>query len=438
MILGAIRLKTAVLWSVFSLAATAVLTGCGGYTAPNPNTGGSGLKFKAFVSQNVSAVGGASAGLDIVDATLDHLVRAPGVTVGSSPTRMQVSANKASTLVFDSGTNSIYVVTNSSETATGHVTLPDFTESMAISTDGTIAFAAVPNTPVLGQTSGSVEVISVNAVALRTPIAVPGAHFLVLSPDNTKLLVFSDGMNTVTLITLINSGTTNSPNWSVGRTLPLTSGFDHPIWGQFSTDSGTAYVLNCGPECGGGAASVLPLNLSNPALPVIGTSIPVPAATYGVLFGSTLYIAGTSPLPANNSCVGSNTAALVCGRLSVIDTSALTVSNTSPIIITDGTHNRMAVTSDNQVFVGAQQCSPVSTKNEQRGCLSIYNPSLNKVVIGTDPGDVTGIAPVTGRNEVYVIENGEFRIWSTLTDALLPATKQFDISGEAQDVAIVN
>jgi hypothetical protein len=101
-------------------------------------------------------------------------------------------------------------------------------------------------------------------------------------------------------------------------------------------------------------------------------------------------------------------------------------------------HNRMAVTSDNQVFVGAQQCSQVSTQNEQRGCLSIYNPSLNKVVIGTDPGPVTGIAPVTGRNEVYVIENGELRIWSTVTDALLPGSKQFDISGNAQDVVIVD
>jgi hypothetical protein len=438
-ILGASSLKTAVWSRVFTLAIVAGLVACGGYKAPNQNNNsGSGVKFRAFVSQDVSAVGGATAGLDVVDATLDRLVRAPGVTVGPSPTLMQVSANKASTLVFDSSTNAIYVVTNSSETEAGHLTLPDFTESMAISTDGTIGFAAVPNAPVLGQPSGVVEVFNVSTGALNTPIAVPGAHFLVLSPDNTKLLVFSDSMSTVTLITLTNSGTTSSPNWVVGQTLPLTSGFDHPIWGAFSTDSSTAYVLNCGPECGGAAASVLPLNVTNASVPVLGTAIPVPAATYGVLFGSTLYVAGTSPVPANNTCTGSTTAATVCGRLSVIDTSALRVTNASPIIITDGMHNRMAVTSDNQVFVGAQQCSQVSTQNEQRGCLSIYNPSLNKVVIGTDPGPVTGIAPVTGRNEVYVVENGELRIWSTVTDALLPGSKQFDISGNAQDVVIVD
>jgi hypothetical protein len=98
----------------------------------------------------------------------------------------------------------------------------------------------------------------------------------------------------------------------------------------------------------------------------------------------------------------------------------------------------MVVTSDNQVFVGAQHCSDVNIKTEQRGCLSIYNPSQNKVVAGTDHGDVTGIAVVTGRNQVYVIENGEIRIWDTTKDTLLPSTQQIDISGQAQDVAVAD
>jgi hypothetical protein len=309
---------------------------------------------------------------------------------------------------------------------------------MAISTDGTIAFAAVPNAPVLAQPSGTVEVLNVNAAALRDPIPVPGAHFVVLSPDNTKLLVFSDNQNTVTLVTLSNSGSTSSPNWVVGPSLPLTSGFDHPIWGVFSADSSTAFVLNCGPECGGTMSSVVPLYVTNPSSPILGMPIAVPAATYGVILGSNLYVAGTAPTAPNNSCAGTNTTALTCGRLSVIDTTALQVTNATPIVITDGTHNRMAVTFDNQVFVGAQHCFDVNIKNEQRGCLSIYNPSLNKVVIGTDHGDVTGIAVVTGRNQVYVVENGELRIWSTTTDALLPSTQQMDISGQAQDVVIVD
>lgn len=452
-------MKKTVWTGVLALGLGALFTGCGGYSAPSSSNTGTGLKFRAFVSQDVSAIA-ASSGLDIVDASLDRLARAPGVTVGPSPSFMQVAASKKSTLVFDSSTNAVYVVSNSSETAAGHVTLPDFSESMAISTDGTIGFAAVPNAAMLGQPSGSVEVMNVSAVALNSPVAIPGAHFVVLSPDNTKLLVFSDSQNTVTLITLTNNGTNTSPSWVVnpttftlcgtGSPAPacdptianpnrlLNQNLDHPIWGVFSTDSSTAFVLNCGPECGGSAASVVPVNLTNTAAPVPGTPISVPAATYGAIFGSKLYVAGTSTLSANNSCAGANTGAPVCGRLSVIDTTTLQVTNASPIVITDGTHNRMAITADNQVFVGAQQCSDVNSSSEQRGCLSIYNPTLNKVVVGTDHGDVTGIAVVTGRNEVYVIENGELRIWSTVTDALLPPAKQIDISGNAVDVAIVD
>ncbi len=422
---------------MFAFAACMVLAGCGGYTPPNQGNSSSGLKFRAYVSQSVSSAT-LAAGLDLVDASLDRLVRAPGVTVGTSPSIMQVSANKASTLVFDSLANAVYVVGNSTETTTGHVTLPSFTESMAISTDGTIGFAAVPNAPVLGQVSGTVEVLNVSRVTLSDPIAIPGAHFVVLSPDNTKLLVLSDSMNTVTLVTLTNNGTTNSPNWVVGQSLPLTSGFDHPVWAVFSADSSMAFVLNCGPECGGAASSVVPVNLTNPSSPSVGAQIAVPAATKGVIFGQNLYVAGTPTSSAGNSCSGANTAASVCGRLTVIDTGALQVANASPIVITDGSHSRMAVTSDNQVFVGAQHCSEVSTQNEQRGCLSIYNPALNKVVVGTDHGDVTGIAPVTGRNQVYVIENGELRIWSTTTDSLLPNNKQIDISGQAEDVVLVD
>ena len=420
-----------------ALAACVLLAGCGGYTPPNQGNSSSGLKFRAYVSQSVSS-STLAAGLDLVDASLDRLVRAPGVTVGTSPTIMQVSANKTKTLVFDSLANAVYVVDNSTETTTGNVRLSGFSESMAITTDGTIGFAAVPNAPVLGQVAGTVEVVNVSRTTLNDPIPIPGAHFVVLSPDNTKLVVLSDITNTVTLVTLTNTGTTSSPNWIVGQSLPLTSGFDHPVWAVFSSDSSTAFVLNCGPECGGASSSVVPVNLTNSSSPTVGSPIPVPAATKGVIFGQNLYVAGTATTSPNNSCTGANTAATACGRLTVIDTNALQVTNPNPIIITDGNHSQMAITSDNQVFVGAQHCSEVRTQNEQRGCLSIYNPSLNKVVVGTDRGDVTGIAPVTGRNQVYVIENGELRIWSTTTDTLLPNNKQIDISGQAEDVVLVD
>src|ERR671926_1746442 len=80
-ILGASSLKTAVWSRVLTLASVAVLVGCGGYKAPNQNNNtGSGVKFRAFVSQNVSAVGGATAGLDVGEAALDRLGWGPRVT----------------------------------------------------------------------------------------------------------------------------------------------------------------------------------------------------------------------------------------------------------------------------------------------------------------------------------------------------------------------
>src|SRR5512133_1715827 len=91
--LGASSLKTAVWSRVFTLALVVGLVACCGYEAPNQdNNTGSGVKFRAFVSQNVSAVGGATAGLDVIDATLDRLVSGPGVAGGPSSKRTQISA----------------------------------------------------------------------------------------------------------------------------------------------------------------------------------------------------------------------------------------------------------------------------------------------------------------------------------------------------------
>ena len=98
----------------------------------------------------------------------------------------------------------------------------------------------------------------------------------------------------------------------------------------------------------------------------------------------------------------------------------------------------MALTSDNQVFVGAQGCTQIFTSTEQRGCLSIYNANNGNVVIGTDPGDVTGITAVSGRPQVYVIQNGEMRNWTTTTNTVAPSQKQIDIVGQAIDVVLAD
>jgi hypothetical protein len=326
------------------------------------------------------------------------------------------------------------------------MTLPGSTESMAVTSDATLGFAAVPTAPVAGLTPGEVEVINLSAGTLEAPVpncviqpsnncSTPapnlfsGARFMVLSPDNTHLLVFGDNPNAVTVVTLTNLGTTASPNWNVSDVAQVTGTLDHPVWATFSPDNGTAYILSCGAECGGTTASVTPLTLATHQL---GATTVLPGgASYGAASGNTVYVVGSE------LCTGAANPT-ACGKLTVLNTSASTVQVVKSVTITDGYHNRMAVTADNQVFVGAQGCTRISTSTVQRGCLSIYNANNGNVVIGTDPGDVTGIAAVSGRPQVYVIENGEFRNWTTTTDKIAPAQRQIDIVGQAVDVVLAD
>jgi hypothetical protein len=413
---------------------------CGGNIKPGSGSNVSNIKFRAFVSQNVSS-STSLAGLDIVDASLDRLARAPGVSAGGAPGLMAVPNNKLLTLVFDSSNNSINVINNKQEASAGIIGLPSWTESMAVTSDASAGYAAVLNAAVPGQSTGVVEMLNLTAPRLEAPIPVPAVRYVVLSPDNTRVLAFSENQNMVTVISATNTGTTSSPVWVV-NTAPVQvtgPGLDRPVWGVFSPDSTTAYIMNCGPECGGSSAGVTVLDMTtNP--PTVGGTLNLPGATQGVLFGTTLYVAGTAPSGAG-SC--STTTVNTCGTLSIINVSnpaALQLISTQSI--TDGYHNRMAVTADNQVFVGARNCTNVnipangSNPAVQFGCLSLFNPASNKVIIGTDLGDVTGIQPVTGRTQVYVVQAGELRIWDTSKDALTPA--QIDLIGNAVDVKIVD
>ena len=79
---------------------------------------------------------------------------------------------------------------------------------------------------------------------------------------------------------------------------------DHPVTAFFSSDDTVAYVLNCGPECGGTQASVQHFNMIDRTHRARRSL--VPAASEALVNGSTMYLAGTlmpkaacrSPAPA--------------------------------------------------------------------------------------------------------------------------------------------
>lgn len=407
MLFGVPGLKRTSIAIAVLIATSMALVSCGSYSNKTPNA--SGLSFRAFISNPLQPTTfGSSPVLNIVDATLDQLSGAT-VSLASPPGPMALSPNKSFTLVFGASNNSVTDISNPQESiaqGSGNNTLPGPTESMLVGTDNATGFVAVPTAPVPGPSLGAVEVLNLPTGAVAATLPVLNARYIVQSHNGNRILAFGDNSNTVTVITPSLIGTGTDPRAFV-------VGFDHPVWGVFSSDDSTAYILSCGAECGGTTAMVTPLNMSTNAP---GASIQVSAATIGLLNGSNLYVAGT---PSGGACG-------TCGTLQVVDVGAATAS--PPVSITDGYHNRMEMGANGQLFIGARTCSS--------GCLSIFNTNNSRVVIPPQSGDVTGIQPIRNRNVVYVCQNGSLFIYDTTTDKL--QITQVTIQGQAVDVKLVD
>jgi hypothetical protein len=435
-------LKKSLIALTVSFFASALLVSCGGSSSGQPP---SNLTFRAFVSNPLSENSGGAIlpVLNIVDATKDVASAATVSLAVAMPDAgmMVVSPEKDQTLVVGPTSDRIAVVDNATEAAGTVIVLPGATESLLVWTDDTSAFVAMPSAPEPGQAAGGVGWFDISSGATKATIPVPGAHYVVPSPTGNQILVFSDNSDAVTLLFPALLGTGPQTNTQVPCTgAPITactvSGFDRPVWGVFSADGSTAYIFNCGRECGGSApASIVPLKMATEAP---GTLIPLASngltggATVGLLSGNLLYVAGTPsspPIPCGNG-----TAAQNCGVLSVVDvTSSTTVAAT---LIPDGYHNRIQFGSNGQLFVGSHNCTNVTSSTETRGCLAIFDTVKSQVTIPPANGDVTGIEPIPNRTVVYVCQNGALEIYDTATDKL--QTTQVDIIGQAIDVKVVD
>lgn len=441
MLFGVPRLKKTLIALAVSLLACALLISCGGGSSSNLPP--SGLTFRAFISNplHVGPAGGIFPALQIVNATTD-VESLDGVALSTAlpdAGMMVLSPDKKSTLVVSPSSALIAVVDNASEKVATSISLPGNTQSLFVWTDNTSAFVAVPTAPIQGQAPGVVGKFNIVTAAVTANIPVPGAHYLVPSPTGNLILVFSDNSDAVTLLSpgLLTSGV--QPNSQVPCSgVPVAacavSGFDRPVWGVFGTDGTTAYIFNCGRECGGSSnASIVPLNMGTlvPGTPIqlISGGL-IGGATTGMLSGNLLYVAGT---PASTAC-GTGTAASACGVLSVIDITSSTV--TTAVLIPDGYHNGMQMGANGQLFIGSQTCTNVTNSTETRGCLAIYDTVRSVVVVPPINGDVTGIEPIPNRTVVYVCQGGGLQIYDTKTDLL--QTTQVNIVGQAIDVLVVD
>ena len=459
MLFGVPGLKRIAIACVVCIVVSLVLVSCtgSGYGSSSSTTTGttttttttkpSGLAVRAFVSNPLFPSGSAGAFgsvLNIVDATLDQLSFSYVNLTGASahPGLMALSPNKKLMMVFSATDDSIAVVNALSESQSSNasgsfaasvITLPGLTESMVVGSDNVTAYAAVPTAPVTTGTStpGAIAVMNLANISLTATIPVPAARYVVESHNGTRLLAFGEGSNVVTVIAPNSIGTAEDPRTPVCC-------FDHPAWAIFSSDDSKAYILECGPECGGTTAGISVLDLTaNPVSVTQTVPLAGAGATIGLVNGSTLYVAGTPP----STACPSGTAATTCGTLDIVDLGSMTVTSAMPIPITDGYHHRMEISNNGQLFVGATTCSNINNASEVRGCLSIFNTSNSTVVIPPDNGDVTGIQPITNRNVVYLCEGGYFRIYDTTIDKLqVPPAGQSSIVivGDAVDVKLVD
>jgi len=236
------------------------------------------------------------------------------------------------------------------------------------------------------------------------------------------------------------------PTWCV---FPVATGanatFDHPLKAIFSPDGSTAYVINCGPECGGKTASIttIPITANSINSGSYGASAveltassttPIPnGATNAIFSGDTLYIAGQK-YQASSGLFG--------GYLTVLSTPSNTITGSYPIA--DGLHNKMVFADDNTLWIGSSNCDTgvryqqaQAGANIQFGCVTMFNTSSGAVTVGPFQGDGTGIAAITGLHKVYTTEGGQIYIYKTTDMSQLDNTN-VTLAGTAIDCAYMD
>lgn len=477
-------MKKSRLWisAAAALAAAVVVAGCGttNYVdgrQPPPST----LLNRVMIAvQNPSALSKGS--LAIVDAYYDERSGYNGSPAsfsiagygGNLPVSIQNMPEEQVGAVYASGDGSFALINYQGEKQSGSVGgLSGISSSIFITRNQAWAFAANQNT-------GVFTVVNVGANT-GLSLGLPGVYRVSVNPGGTVALGFVQNSNyayyprqLTTAQSLAYSGgpstwpkaavdcePQNDPTWclfqmqspdSVDATgnyygAPLT--FDRPIKALFSSDGGTAYILNCGPECGGTTASisivpVAPLifqqGQSSGLLPSAGAikTIPIPGgASNALVDGTTMYVVGQEPQVISGQTYFG-------GHLTVVNLANNTVSIPA-VSISDGLPggvSRMIEADDNTLWIGMKQCTngvrAATGAAGGYGCLTMYNTSTNQVVL-IEPylGDATGIAAVTSLHKIYTTEGGQVYIYSTKDGSALD-NEFVTVTGTASDVAYMD
>ena len=361
---------------------------------------------------------------------------------GGDPVTIQNMPEEQAGAVYGAGDGSFALLNYATEKQTTTVSLPGASSSVFISRNQRYVFAA-------NQAAHTLTVQD-RTLGASYGLNLPNVYRVSINPSGSAALVFLQDSNLVYSVyklqanqkTPSNAEDCEPQNLPVYCILPVPGTFDRPAKAVFSADGTTAFILNCGPECGGVQASVSFLPVAGiiiqsgapvpPGAPTAVTAtVPIPGGdTDAIQNGSLLYLAGQQLQPDG----------YFAGYLSILDTGAKQV--TGSYSISDGTHLKMLFADDNTLWVGSQLCTQGERYHQgattNLGCLTMFNTSSNSVtMIDSYKGDATGIAAVVSLHKVYTAEGGQVYIYNTVDGSSLD-NSQVTVVGTAYDVAYMD
>ena len=454
-------------------AATLAFTGCGQnlYPFPQYNYAGRPIPPSQLANRVMVAIdnpGVLSSGqLEILDANRDirnnvqNTVYGFFITgyAGRLPTTIASFPEQLYGDVYGSGDGSYTKVNYGTESVSGNVSgLPPTSDSIATIASGDQVYAA--------SSASSVLVVIDNQLGRTFYLNLPGAQHVVTNTGGTVVLVTTRNTNNLYRVVKLNNYVLPPANTyadcepltqPVYCVVPVQGTYDRPIGVIFSLDGSAAYVLNCGPECGGTTAGVTTLGtgtLTVNTIPTVGAASPqvatlaVPGGvTVGLTDGVNLYVAGQELLTSGNTASGplaplAGAVGHYTGVLSILSLSGASPALTSPVYsIPDGTHSSLLFADDNTLWIGSTLCQngargflsasqPAGTINTN--CLAAYTlgsgvtPTIVPAVSPTNPvpypnqnnnqyyyGDLTGICWVQNLHKVYSAYGGQIHAFYT-------------------------
>ena len=436
--------------SALACFASIVLAGCGkSYYFGGRALPPSGILNRVLIAvQNPGAL--TKGTLEIVDAHYDirHSFNnsVPSFSLagysGADPITIQNMPEEQAGAVYGAGDGSYALLNYASEKQNTTVSLPGQSSGVFISRDQRYVFAA-------NQTAHTLTVQD-RQLGASYGLNVPNVYRVSTNPSGSAALAFVQDSNQVYSVYKLqtnqkvpsNAVDCEPQNKPVYCALPVPGTFDRPTKAVFSADGTTAFVLNCGAECGGNQASISFLPVAGiviqsgapvpPGAPsAVTATIPVPGGVTNALQnGNLLYIAGQQ-LQHDG---------FFAGFLSILDLGAQKI--TGNYSISDGTHTRMNFADDNTLWIGSQLCTQGERNHlgatTNLGCLTMFNTANNAVtMIDSYKGDATGVAAVLSLHKVYTAEGGQVYIYSTVDGSSLD-NSQVTVVGTAYDVAYMD